>query len=313
VHYYHAFGLKLASDLLLPELHPGSGPPDASIRLSWSSERMSPLAPFLSVKGAVVTFNLEGIRFTVEGGHTIGIVAPRGTGEPDIRVWLLGTVMAGLLHQRGYFLIHANAVCLANGFTAAFAGPSGAGKSTMAALLESSGFRVLGDDLCAISFDGLERPMLYAGIPRLKLWRETLDFLGRQHSGLERVATDLAKYHVPLGCASEEGQLAPLCLERLYVLGQRTDPAEPLVTRLGGVDAAAAILDNAFRWGIGQSIQGSGSRFQFDQCLAIARHTAVFRVARRWGINHLLEEGNAIAQALADPLTNSDAARGDGT
>jgi hypothetical protein len=209
--------------------------------------------------------------------------------------------MAALLHQRGYLPIHANAVRLQSGGAAAFAGPSGAGKSTMAALLEVAGFRVLCDDLCAIKFDDSKRPLLFAGIPRLKLWADTLGLLGRDQAAYERVASDLIKFHVPLGCADEQGSLEPIPLERVYLLERRTKDDEALVSPLRAAAAAGAILGNTFRWNIGQAIRGPESRSQFDQCLDVARHARVYRLARRWGSEHLFEDGAIIAANLLSP------------
>lgn len=263
--------------------------------------------------GSNVVLRLEDMEFTVCDGHRIDIVAPPEREDADIRVWLLGTVMATLLHQRGMFPLHANAIVLPGGSVAAFSGPSGAGKSTMATLLDRAGFDVLGDDLCAIDLDEAHRPLVHAGIPRLKLWRETLDLFGRAPDGLEKVASDLAKYHVPLAAAVEEGSLDARPLERIYLLGTRARDDEPLIAPMTGMAAAGAVLDNAFRWGIGQAVAGAGSRAQFDQALAIARGAAVFRLARRWGAESLFEEGETIAAHLRAPLTNSEADGGVGS
>ena len=308
--HYHAFGLRIESALALPELHGGAaGPVDVRIALTRGDAPAG--EGWIEVGENAVLLRLENIAFTVSEGRRIEIVAPWTRADNDIRIWLLGTVMATLLHQRGLFSLHANAVELPGGGAAAFSGESGAGKSTMAGLLDRAGFRVLGDDLCAIGFDG-EGPLVHAGIPRLKLWRETLGLLGRDAGGLEQVASDILKYHVRLAGAAEEVSLAPLRLERVYLLGRR-EHDEPLITRISGAAAAGAVLDNAFRWGIGQAVAGEGSRAQFDQALAIARGAAVFRLARRWGTESLFAEGEAIAAHLRMPLTNSEAEGGAGS
>lgn len=82
-----------------------------------------------------------------------------------------------------------------------------------------------------------------------------------------------------------------------------------MIERLSGVAAAGAVLLNAFRWGIGQSVGGEGSRGQFDQAMAIARHCAVYRVARTWSEEALFVEGEAIAAHLR----NSEAEAGAGS
>lgn len=309
--HYHAFGLRIESALALPELHGGAAGP-ADVRVTLTQGQAPAGEGWIAVDADTVVLRLEDMVFTVSEGRRIEIVAPPERADNDIRIWLLGTVMATLLHQRGMFSLHANAVELPGGGAAAFSGGSGEGKSTLAGLLDRAGFRVLGDDLCAIGFaEG--RPLVHAGIPRLKLWRETLGLFGREAGGLERVASDLAKYHVPLAGAAEEGSLDPLRLERVYLLGRREREDEPLITRLTGATAAGAVLDNAFRWAIGQAVAGEGSRVQFDQAMAIARGAEVFRLARRWGTEWLFEEGAEIAAHLRAPLTNSEADGGAGS
>lgn len=298
--HYHAFGLKIASQLALPELHPGTGPADAEI----SIQRVVPSEPSENSawgSGRTIELRLESIHFTVSGGRRIDIVAPHDVGEADVRVWLLGTVMAALLHQRGYLPIHANVVALPGAAAAAFAGDSGAGKSTLAAWMEARGHGVLTDDLCAIRLDAAAVPSVFHGIPRMKLWADTLDRFGRDRASLEKVASDLDKYHVPLGAASAEGSLEPLRLERIYVL-DRAGEREPFaIARLTGGEAAAAVLANAFRWGLGQMIHGE-PRAQFDQCMALAQKAALFSVRRQWGMERFDEQARLIERHLTTPL-----------
>ena len=253
------------------------------------------------VAGDTAVLRFEGMCFTVAGGSTIRIEAPDDKPDIDIRIWLLGTVMAALLHQRDYLPIHANVVALPGDRAAAFAGESGAGKSTLAAWFEVRGHRVLADDLCAIRIGEDGRPQLFEGIPRMKLWRETLEAFGRDPEGLSHVASDLDKYHVPLGRSAEVGSLEPLELERVYLLEFAAEFPLPTIERVTGVNAAHGVLANVFRWGLGQMIQPD-PRAQFDQCLAVARHAAVFRVNRRWGMENFAGEAEAIERHLMTPL-----------
>ena len=241
---------------------------------------------------------LWNIRFEVIAGSTITIRAPESVDVADVRIYLLGSVMAALLHQRRYLPIHANVV-RTGGSAAAFAGDSGAGKSTLAAWFEARGREVLCDDLCAIRFDG--HPTVFEGIPRLKLWSETLHALGRDATGLERVASDLLKYHVPLERAGKEGSLDPMPLERIYLLDRAAERDSPSIERLTGIHAAQAVLANAFRWELGQWIQDN-DRTQFDQSMELARRCAVFRVRRRWALEHLEEDAQMIERHLTAPL-----------
>jgi hypothetical protein len=292
--------LRIASDLELPELHSGSGAADVRIRYH-PSAAPSLAAPdeWLQVTPGRVSLRLEDIQFTIENGQSILIETSPHTSPQDIRVWLLGSVMAALLHQRGYLPLHANVVALADGISAAaFAGNSGAGKSTLAAWFDSHGHRVLTDDLCAIHLGTNGRPTVFEGIPRVKLWSDTLDMLGRATERFEKVASDLDKFHVPTSYSGDRGSPEPLSLERIYLLGGRGPTLE--ITPVSGATAAQGILANAFRWELGQKIRPA--RAQFDQCLAVARHARVFRIERRWGFDRFNQDCAGIERHLRTPL-----------
>jgi len=293
--------LRIASELELPELHPGRAPPDVEIRYRPSAR--PPLAAadcWLDVIPGRVSVRHENIQFTIEGGRSVVVETRPETPPYDIRVWLLGSVMAALLHQRGYLPVHANVVATGNLVAAAFAGDSGAGKSTLATWFDANGHAVLADDLCAILPASDGTPQLFEGIPRVKLWGDSLTAFGRSSEGFEKVATGLDKFHVPMSRSRKEGSLRPRDLQRVYLL-DRAPEGEPFrIVRQSGAEAARDILANAFRWELGQLIQGP--RAQFDQCVAVARHAAVFRVRRRWGFDHFEEDARAIERHLAAPL-----------
>ena len=301
LHYYHAFGLRIGSELELPELHPGEPPADIDIHYRPSTD--PPLAQgddWLRVEPDRTSVRFEDIQFTVADGRSILIETDPSTPEHDIRVWLLGSVMAILLHQRGYLPVHANIVGLGRGNAAAFAGDSGAGKSTLATWFDAHGHRVLADDLCAVRMGPDGTPLLFEGIPRVKLWSDTLEAFGRTSDGLEKVASDLDKYHVPTSRNRQMGSLEPLAMERFYILDRAEEGAGLRIADVSGAQAAQSILANAFRWEFGQRIQPP--RAQFDQCLALARHARVFRIERRWGFDHFEEDCAQIERHLTTPL-----------
>lgn len=301
----------IASAIELGELHAGTGSPDVVIERGTVVDRWADArdpGTWFEVAGNVVLLRFEDMRFLVERGERIRIDAPSDKLEADIRIWLLGTVMAALLYQRGVLPLHANVVALDEEEAVAFAGPSGAGKSTLAAWFEQSGRSILGDDLCAVRFNDLGGPVVYQGIPRVKLWQSSLDFLGRSSCASTRVASDLEKFHVPLTPIADRQSLAARRLRRVYLLDQAETPDEPLITRVDGALAATAVLQNVFRWQLGKAI--GGGRGAFDQCLAVARQSACFRVSRRFSLANFEEEAAAIARHLDQRLTKIDAVGG---
>ena len=148
------------------ELNPGGG----------SRNRLKAV-PFFACPGGCGYAVLEGRRI---------IVDPADGADPrNVRLYLLGSAMGLLLHQRGVLPLHANAVEI-DGQAFAFMGPSGAGKSTLAAWFHDQGLRVVADDVCAVHFDAQLRPWVSQGLPRLRLWKSALEATGRSDGHFQR-------------------------------------------------------------------------------------------------------------------------------
>ncbi len=74
--------------------------------------------------------------FLVREGRLVTVDPAPGIDQGTLRIFLLGPVLAALLRQRGYLVLHASAVAYSGG-AAAFLGLSGRGKSTLAAALHA--------------------------------------------------------------------------------------------------------------------------------------------------------------------------------
>ena len=84
--------------------------------------------------------------FSVKCGSEI-VIQPADSASPsEIRVFLLGSVMGALLHQREIFPIHGSTINTSNG-AVIISGRSCAGKSTLAAAFQNAGFEVIADDV----------------------------------------------------------------------------------------------------------------------------------------------------------------------
>lgn len=273
VHRYSLFGLVIDSAILLPELKAGDAdaPVDLTIEVGGievgSAER-SNSAQILTVDGVA--------RYWVLGGNAI-IVEPEAVAdETNIRLFLLGTAMGIVLHQRGMLPLHANAIEI-DGCAVAFMGPSGIGKSTLADWFMRQGLRMLADDVCAIQLiDGV--PMVAPGIPRLRLWEDAIVARGGSLEGLNlSFAGDPAyrKFDVPLPESGGTASLLPLAA--VYLLDR--GPVLRLAP-LAGVTAAQALFANTYR---GEYVRETGApRSHLEICLAVASATHCFRAVRRW-------------------------------
>lgn len=281
---YRAFGLTIDSELSLPEMASAeAGPVDVTIH--WEEGA----APSEQCLGGGFHFRPDGISFHVREGSEIHIWSPPGMARTDISIWLLGTVMAALLHQRGLLTLHANCLVAPDGRAIAIAGDSGSGKSSLAAAAARAGWQVLGDDLCAVD---PERLSVWPGVQRLKLWADSLERLGLDPQAYDRVASDLDKYHVPATVTAFDKSYL---LDRLYLLANGNEFG---VERLAGAAAADALFSELYRFEVGQQVRAHPAS-QFEQALALTVRLPIWRFTRPWDAARIDEGLARIARHLA--------------
>jgi len=144
-------------------------------------------------------------------------------------------------------------------------GHSGAGKSTLAYALMQQGWRLLADDLVAITPDGQVLP----GIPRIKLWHDAAKAFGLDPDTLPPIRQGMKKYLL-LGEAIERA-VKPCPLRALYLIQQQrlasSDPEDRRIARITSQRRAAICLRNqAFRPRFVRGLGQEGANF-----IALAR------------------------------------------
>jgi hypothetical protein len=198
--------------------------------------------PFLRMARGDLRLEVEGVaRFRVSDGERIAFEPWSGEGHPwDLRTFLLGSAVGALLIQRGMLVLHGNAL-EKDGRAIVGLGPSGAGKSTTAYALMEQGWRLLADDLVAITADGLVLP----GIPRIKLWHDAALAFGLDPEGLPPIRQGLRKYLL-MGEAVHRAA-EPVPLAALFLLQQRSAPGERITRVSSQKEAALQLRNQAFR------------------------------------------------------------------
>lgn len=281
---YSCFDFRLASELPLPDLAAAASNdsrPLIELRVARLPERLpGARAPQgnLQVAGPDALLEVPGVaRFLMRDGQQILVDSRPGVSDRRLRLFLLGSALGILAHQRGLLPLHANAV-VANGCAFAFCGPSGAGKSTLAAHFQRAGYELLCDDVCPVSIDDGDGPMAWPGVPRLKLWADAAQALGHDPGTLDLVAENLEKYHLPV---TRTGTSRAVPLRRLYVLGQWGENGVQAITRLTGQSAMQAVLANTYR-GLYLPVMGLNAR-HFRQCVALLKTMQVYNAPRVWG------------------------------
>lgn len=108
-------------------------------------------------------------RYLVDSGRKVTIEHVQSGDEAVVEYFFRMSPLAALLYQRGQVVLHAAAVADERG-AVLLAGESCAGKSVLLAALLKRGWKMLADDLVAISLDGQGRLQVMPTYPDIALW-----------------------------------------------------------------------------------------------------------------------------------------------
>lgn len=261
-HRYRLFGLLLESDLPLPDAESDSSTLPADVRVT-VRESAEP-----------ATFTVPGVaRYTVTDGRSIIVAPDRDAPESDVRLFLLGSAMAFVLHQRGLLPLHGCALGV-GGRAIVLCGASGAGKSSLAAWADGNGIAVLADDVAVVDPLHDRQMTVCLGPKRMRLTESHLLAARRSTDGLRLSYADTPdaprKFDVPL-----QAPRHPLPLGAVFIL----DWAEQAsITPINGIAAADALFANTFR---GAQVQEVGRpEDHWRAVMALVGRIPVFRFAR---------------------------------
>jgi hypothetical protein len=270
---YNAFGLSIGSELPLYELGPALGKVDLEVRIGASDYPLSPIGFRFAGTEREARFGWGGVGgFIVRGGREI-VVEPAGGSDPALlRLLLLGSAMAVLLHQRGHLTLHASAAGIGGG-AVVFVGACGSGKSTLAGAIHAAGHTLLADDLVALDLKS-EGLRVLPSFPLMRLWPDAVAELGEDPERLRRVDPQFDKRFRPV---TERFQETPLPLRCVYVLSPGEElRIEPLAPQEGFVE----LLRHSY---LARIIPELGAREHFLQCAELVRSVPVRRILRDTG------------------------------
>jgi hypothetical protein len=298
-------GITFFSEIVLPELpliqQQGATPHPVTIRLGEVSDRLPgavELDPDCFATASQYLLRINGVgRYLVTNGREIVVSPEAGACPLDVRAWLLGTIFVVLCQQRGLLPLHASAVSTepVNGRQGAiaFLARSGQGKSSLAAHLAQRGLRVLADDVCLIDPAPADNLMVIPSAPWLKLWRNSLQRLGRQAEGLERVFSEDDKYRLPLETA---GKREPI--RKLVFLEGNEESSSLRMEEVPPVKALPWLLNLTHQAYV---LEATGQRQEsFLRCGRVLSQARAYRLIRPWGLDHLESTVDAVEKWLLD-------------
>lgn len=279
IYHYLLCNWHVRSDFEIPELLPWHGATsdpidisivdgDVPIRLDKAIVSSKYLS--VSIDGAVWFYVENIVRFLVQNGNLVTVQLLRDDPRQCWRLFLLGSVLGYLCHQRKLFPLHA-ATLRINGYTIAIAGHSGAGKSTLALALTQQGHGLLSDDVTVLRISN-EMIHLLPVFPRLKLWRDTLDALKIETKNLTLVRDGIEKYDLrPLKGFDSSGCF----LDAILILGEKPDF---YLQKLTPVIALPVISSYIFRPQVANMLNRNMDIFA--QAAHISRAVPIYRLNR---------------------------------
>lgn len=272
--FHQCYGLGIDSEIPLPEL--GSGTPGSAVDVTIRRGRLAGIPPTATAlplglwRGpGVIGLDVAGTAsYEVRDGREIVVDEQPGADPLTVRLFLLGTAMGALMMQRGHLVLHGNAFRVGDA-CAVVVGRSGAGKSTLAAELLRRGHDVLADDVVPVDADGMAQP----GYPRIKLWDDAVTRLGLDSADLERVATAVDKFQLPI----ERRLTDPLPLRWVYVL-ERHERPDLQITPATGMETFGLLHEHTYRH---ELVHGDEAvRAHLQLCSRLMERARVSRVTR---------------------------------
>jgi len=135
--------------------------------------------------------------FLIRNKNEILINKDENVSMDTLRLFLFGSVIGALLHQRSAFPLHSSAISTKKGVML-FCGDSGAGKSTTLQAFLKKGYKKLSDDTIALYYDEKEKKICcIPSYPQSKLWKNTADIFNHNTNNLRQIHKELNKYALP--------------------------------------------------------------------------------------------------------------------
>lgn len=286
---YKAFGLTVHSEFPIAQL-PACHCEESNVtiirrdlsecRIDLSELVISPQQMLYGVR------DIAGFRIT--NGNLIEVDPDPACTESHLGVYLMGSCMGAILHQRGFMPIHGS--CVTDGKRAILiTGDSGAGKSTLAAEFLSRGWKLLTDDVSAV-YNVEGTPMVRSSYPSQKLWQDAMDHYEKSGDDVHSLyfSEDREKFGVSVADSFFDGVSELSMIIRLLPADQPCS-----ISPIEGMTSVDQLMRNTYR---SFMIAPKDRPRHFQRCVTLSTKVPMALVIR--------EKGKQCADTLYDMITD---------
>ncbi|WP_460009366.1 hypothetical protein [Methanobacterium movens] len=223
---YSAHHLTIHSSMEFPELKKSKVKEDLTIKygsFSYNSHDILENGAFRIASQYIITKNGVFLRWNDRDICQINsreIIVNPDTGIEDnfLRSLILGPALGIYLHLKGRMVLHSSTINI-EGRGVGFVGHNGAGKSTTTSYFLKKGYPLVADDVSSLEFID-DIPVVYPGIPRIKLWPETIELWDGP-----LVCFPIHSQSTKRSCVVENFHDEPTHLKHIYVI-ERAEKTE---------------------------------------------------------------------------------------
>ncbi|MFN7532607.1 MAG: hypothetical protein ACK5T7_16020 [Gemmatimonas sp.] len=289
MYHYFAFGRRVRSDFPLATLPVQAAPDDVDVQVR--RQALAPRDAAFSLVGAdpYRPCNLQlwrhGATWRFEhacsGQYALdrarGVIAcdvPSTLGEEALRLDLVGRLLPRRVHDAGDRCLHASAVRVGDR-AILFAAVKGTGKSSLAAALVAHGATLMGDDAVAVTVQGPQAPLAFAGSMALRVHADSYAASGASWA----TATPTLDGKLSVDAASSEWPVtAGTPVAAVYLMTPAPAHAEQAAMRerLAPMTAAVQLQQHGK---LGDLLGGAEAHRQFRGTLALASKVPAYTLS----------------------------------
>ena len=280
-YFYQAYGLTIASEIEMHELFPADTEKykkeDADIYVHFSEQPNTLDNPFLQrIEQNRIWFQTHNCKFLCQNGNEV-IVEKKDESYSDneIKAYIISHGLVFNLYMRNIITLHSATVGTDSG-AITLLGDCGAGKSTYSTLLRKEGYKLIADDVSAITLEN-GVPMVQLAVPQQKYTVDTALKEGYQLEDLECIDQKRKKYRVIL--PDDAMCKGPTPLKGVFELVPDWDNNRLKFEKLEGMNALRILTMYMFCQYMFNNTGGLSVE-AFQTALAIAKDVPIYRIYR---------------------------------